>query len=73
VEKGIVILLLNSNSMYLYLFFFFCIYSIPLGTYWKNRDKEGYILNWDGSRSPVVHQWDRWEKELQPFVDRIHD
>lgn len=41
----------------------------PLGTFWKIRDAEGYILNWDGSRSATVHQWDRFAKELLKWVD----
>ena len=32
----------------------------PLDTFWKIRDKEGYILNNDGTKSACVHQWDRW-------------
>lgn len=41
----------------------------PLDTHWKIRDKEGYILNYDGTRSACVHQWDRWHDELHAFVD----
>lgn len=41
----------------------------PLDTFWKIRDKEGYILNYDGTRSACVHQWDRWYKELHKFID----
>jgi hypothetical protein len=41
----------------------------PLDTFWKVRDKEGYIINYDGTRSPCVHQWDRWFDELQKFID----
>lgn len=31
----------------------------PLDTHWKARDAEGYIINYDGTRSACVHQWDR--------------
>jgi hypothetical protein len=41
----------------------------PLDTYWKARDKAGYIINYDGTRSACVHQWDRWYKELSAWVD----
>eukprot|EP00428_Durinskia_dybowskii_P064414 CAMPEP_0170380422 /NCGR_PEP_ID=MMETSP0117_2-20130122/13873_1 /TAXON_ID=400756 /ORGANISM="Durinskia baltica, Strain CSIRO CS-38" /LENGTH=430 /DNA_ID=CAMNT_0010635937 /DNA_START=81 /DNA_END=1373 /DNA_ORIENTATION=+ len=41
----------------------------PLDTFWKIRDKEGYVLNYDGTRSACVHQWDRWFDELQKFID----
>lgn len=42
----------------------------PLDTFWKIRDPQGYILNYDGTRSACVHQWDRWYKELASFVDK---
>ena len=42
----------------------------PLDTFWKARDANGYILNWDGSLSPVVHQWDRFAKELIKWIDK---
>jgi hypothetical protein len=41
----------------------------PLDTFWKIRDKEGFVLNYDGSRSACVHQWDRWHDELVRFID----
>lgn len=41
----------------------------PLDTFWKIRDKEGFILNNNGSRSSCVHQWDRWYKDLKHFID----
>ena len=41
----------------------------PLDTHWKIRNKDGYILNNDGTVSFTVHQWDRWEGELIQFVD----
>eukprot|EP00598_Pedospumella_elongata_P013053 CAMPEP_0184989708 /NCGR_PEP_ID=MMETSP1098-20130426/29637_1 /TAXON_ID=89044 /ORGANISM="Spumella elongata, Strain CCAP 955/1" /LENGTH=384 /DNA_ID=CAMNT_0027514757 /DNA_START=255 /DNA_END=1409 /DNA_ORIENTATION=+ len=41
----------------------------PLDTFWKIRDKEGYVLNYDGTRSACVHQWDRWFDELAKFID----
>lgn len=41
----------------------------PLDTFWKIRDKEGFVLNYDGSRSACVHQWDRWFDELAKFID----
>lgn len=42
----------------------------PLDTFWKIRDKEGYILNNDGTRSACVHQWDRFHAEIRPFLDK---
>eukprot|EP00981_Chlorochromonas_danica_P008400 scaffold2187_cov182-Ochromonas_danica.AAC.1 len=42
----------------------------PLGTFWKARDEEGYVINKDGSRSACVHQWDRWFDELHGFIDK---
>lgn len=42
----------------------------PLDTHWKIRDSEGYILNYDGTRSAVVHQWDRWYSEVVQFLDK---
>ncbi len=42
----------------------------PLDTHWKIRDNEGYILNYDGTRSAVVHQWDRWYSEVVQFLDK---
>jgi hypothetical protein len=41
----------------------------PLDTFWKIRDKDGFILNNDGTRSACVHQWDRFEDELVDFVE----
>ena len=46
----------------------------PLDTFWKIRDKDGYILNNDGTKSYTVHQWDRWFSELRKFVDtKLYD
>lgn len=42
----------------------------PLDTFWKIRDEEGFIMNYDGTRSACVHQWDRWHSEVAPFLDR---
>lgn len=41
----------------------------PLDTFWHARDKDGYVINYDGTRSACVHQWDRWDHELAHFVD----
>lgn len=41
----------------------------PLGTFWKARDADGYVINKDGTRSACVHQWDRWFDELHGFID----
>lgn len=41
----------------------------PLDTFWHVRDKDGYIINYDGSRSAVVHQWDRYYAEIVKFLD----
>lgn len=46
----------------------------PLDTHWKIRDKEGFVLNYDGTRSACVHQWDRWYDELVRFIDaKLYD
>lgn len=43
----------------------------PLDTKWKVRDPvKGFITNTDGSRSPVVHQWDRWAGEMKTFLTK---
>lgn len=41
----------------------------PLDTFWKIRDKEGWVMNYDGTKSACVHQWDRWFSELHRFID----
>ena len=41
-----------------------------LKDFWKIRDAEGFILNYDGSRSACVHQWDRWYSEQKKFMDK---
>jgi hypothetical protein len=41
----------------------------PLDTFWKVRDSQGFVTNYDGTRSACVHQWDRWFDELHAFVD----
>ena len=33
-------------------------------------DRAGYVLNADGQRAPVVHQWDRCFKWIYPWVQR---
>ena len=43
----------------------------PLDTFWKIRDKEGFILNNDGTRSACVHQWDRFYSEIAGWLDRM--
>jgi len=47
----------------------------PLDTFWKIRDNDGFVLNYDGTRSLCVHQWDRFADELTKFVDsgKIYD
>ncbi|KAH8098319.1 hypothetical protein JL720_1258 [Aureococcus anophagefferens] len=43
----------------------------PLDTKWKVRDPvKGFITNTDGSRSPVVHQWDRWAGEMKTLLTK---
>jgi hypothetical protein len=42
----------------------------PLDTFWKIRDAEGYILNYDKTRSACVHQWDRFHDEIYPWLRR---
>jgi len=46
----------------------------PLHSHWKARENpppagEGYIINYDGTRSACVHQWDRWYQDLAGWVD----
>ncbi|KAH8045048.1 hypothetical protein JL720_16844 [Aureococcus anophagefferens] len=43
----------------------------PLDTFWKIKDADGYILDWDGQYSAVVHQWDRFGKEVVGHIDRL--
>ncbi|KAH8078800.1 hypothetical protein JL720_9548 [Aureococcus anophagefferens] len=43
----------------------------PLDTHWKIKDKDGYILDYDGQKSAVVHQWDRFHKECVNHIDRL--
>jgi hypothetical protein len=42
----------------------------PLDVFWKVRDKDGFILNNDGTRSAVVHQWDRFYSEIIHWLDK---
>ena len=42
----------------------------PLDTHWHARDKEGWIVNYDGTRSACVHQWDRWYGDLVGWIDK---
>lgn len=42
----------------------------PLDTHWHARDKDGWIVNYDGSRSACVHQWDRWYGDLVGWIDK---
>jgi len=43
----------------------------PLDTFWKIKDAEGYIHDYDGGLSPVVHQWDRFYGECVKHIDRL--
>ena len=45
----------------------------PLDTHWKIKDKDGWILDADGQRSAVVHQWDRFHSECVRHIDRLAD
>ncbi|KAH8047158.1 hypothetical protein JL721_12234 [Aureococcus anophagefferens] len=31
---------------------------------------DGFVTNWDGTRSAVVHQYDRWHYEMRTFVEQ---
>ena len=42
----------------------------PLGSFWQARDADGWVINWDGTRSAVVHQWDRFAPEMRGWIDR---
>ena len=35
-----------------------------------NTNNKGWVINWDGTRSAVVHQWDRFAPELRGWIDR---
>ena len=43
----------------------------PLDTFWKIKDADGYILDWDGQYSAVVHQWDRFGNQVVGHIDRL--
>jgi len=43
----------------------------PLDTFWKIKDADGYILDWDGQHSAVVHQWDRFGNQVVGHIDRL--
>ena len=44
---------------------------VNLGEYWRMRSADGYVLQDDGAtRSPAVHQWDRFFHELRDHVDK---
>ena len=45
----------------------------PLDTHWKIKDKDGWILDYNGERSAVVHQWDRFHSECVRHIDRLAD
>lgn len=60
--------------LFFVVFLFFCDLDLllligPLGEFWKLRDSNGYVLNDDGTPSPIVHQWDRFYEELKAFVE----
>jgi hypothetical protein len=42
----------------------------PLDTHWHARDKDGWIINYDGTRSACIHQWDRWYQDLVGWIDK---
>ena len=35
-------------------------------------NKDGFVLNDDGSKSAAIHQWDRCFEQLTPFVGSKH-
>ena len=37
------------------------------------RDAEGWIVNVDGSKSAVVHQWNRFWDLLLPWLSKLVD
>lgn len=39
-----------------------------LGQEFDLVDNEGFFLDYDGSRSRVVHQWDRFREKVQPWL-----
>ena len=41
-----------------------------LQDFWGVLNDAGYVLNWDGSVSPVVHQLDHFLGELEDVYDR---
>jgi hypothetical protein len=40
-----------------------------LKSFWHVLDDNGYVLNWNGEISPVVHQLDHFLEELENIVD----
>ena len=40
-----------------------------LRTFWKVLNDKGYILNWSGEVSPVVHQLDHYLDELKDIAE----
>ena len=40
---------------------------------YKIKDKDGWILDYNGERSAVVHQWDRFHSECVRHIDRLAD
>ena len=45
---------------------------VNIGEYWQIRDHQGYVLQDDKiTRSPVVHQYDRFHIEFRDFVTKL--
>ena len=46
---------------------------VNLGEYWRMRSADGYVLQDDGAtRSAVVHQYDRFDPEINGLVAKLN-
>ena len=41
-----------------------------MGPEFELVDKEGFFLNYDGTRSRVVHQYDRFREKIHPWLKK---
>jgi len=39
-----------------------------IGPEYDFTDENGYFVNWDGSKSPVIHQYDRWGRVYSAWL-----
>mmetsp|Transcript_8636 Transcript_8636/g.12885 ORF Transcript_8636/g.12885 Transcript_8636/m.12885 type:complete len:528 (+) Transcript_8636:58-1641(+) len=43
----------------------------PIQSFWRIFSDDGYVLNWNGEVSPVVHQLDHFQDELVMISDKL--